>query len=406
MTYQLKTRPPTGQVPWPLVLLEGAEKSGKSWACAVLSASPRVGRTYWVDLGEGAGDEYGAIPGVRYEVVEHDGTWADICGAVLAIRDEAARASAAGGPPTVLVIDTITAEWELLKSWTVNRARERLARKGRHIAPDTEPNISMDLWNDANASHGKLMAALMTFPGIAVITARGKDVAVLDDAGKPVEGARGYKVDGQKNLAFEASVWVRMSRDHPPLVVGARSVHAGVRPGVDRPKAVDEFSLEWLVFEYMGCNPGSAHTRNLVEGKPERTATQIRDDAVDPDVLRTTDELRDDYAEARRSRLLDATVPNESGAHEALGALLIRLGKARAAARTPATDPRRRHMFALFGQAEIVEREHRLAYVGEVVGHPVATTNDLASDEVDAVVKRLESWLAQQSPPAEAVTAA
>lgn len=62
----LKTRKPTGAVPWPLVLLEGEEKAGKSWALAELSASDKVGDTYWFDLGEGAADEYGAIPGARY----------------------------------------------------------------------------------------------------------------------------------------------------------------------------------------------------------------------------------------------------------------------------------------------------------------------------------------------------
>ena len=72
----LKTRKPTGAVPWPLVLIEGEEKAGKTWACAEFTASPKVGRCFWIDLGEGAADEYGAIPGADYEVVEHDGGWA------------------------------------------------------------------------------------------------------------------------------------------------------------------------------------------------------------------------------------------------------------------------------------------------------------------------------------------
>ena len=70
----LKTRKPTGRVPWPCILLEGEEKSGKSWALAQFSSSDRIGTLYWIDLNEGAGDEYGAIPGATYELVEHAGT--------------------------------------------------------------------------------------------------------------------------------------------------------------------------------------------------------------------------------------------------------------------------------------------------------------------------------------------
>lgn len=71
----LKTRRPTGAVSWPLILIEGEEKAGKTWSCAELTASDKVGRCYWIDMGEGAADEYGAIPGADYEIVEHDGSW-------------------------------------------------------------------------------------------------------------------------------------------------------------------------------------------------------------------------------------------------------------------------------------------------------------------------------------------
>lgn len=50
----LRTRRPTGRVSHPLLLIEGAEKSGKTWACAQFSASDKIGTTYWIDLGEGS----------------------------------------------------------------------------------------------------------------------------------------------------------------------------------------------------------------------------------------------------------------------------------------------------------------------------------------------------------------
>jgi hypothetical protein len=268
MTFKLQTRVPTGRVPWPLILIEGGEKAGKSWACAELSASDKVGQTYWIDLGEGAADEYGAVPGARYVVVEHDGSFGQVLAAVEAIKAEAVRAAEANEKPVVLVIDSMTAEWDLLKGIADAKARQRhnaKARKsgGKPLADDEEPKISMDLWNDANSRHRKLMTHLMTFPGIVVVTARGKEVAALDSNGRPIEGSKEYKVEGQKSLAFDATVWVRVSREHPPLVIGARSVHAGIRPGVDGPRKVKGLTLERLVFDILKCNPTEAAVRDL-----------------------------------------------------------------------------------------------------------------------------------------------
>jgi hypothetical protein len=274
MAYQLRTRPPTGRVPWPLILIEGGEKSGKSWACAEFSKSDRIGQMYWLDLGEGAGDEYGAIPGTRYELVEHDGTWGDILGQVCAARDEAQRAADAGEPPVVLVVDSMTAEWDMLKDWASNRARARLNEKRRKagrplLADDDEPTVSMDLWNDANSRHRKLMTILMRFPGIVLITARGKDVAALDDKGSPIAGAREYKVEGQKGLGYDASCWIRLDRAKPGFVIGVRSAHVGLRPGYDPPiELARDWSIEGIVFDTLKCDPATAHVRDLVDLKP------------------------------------------------------------------------------------------------------------------------------------------
>ncbi|MFD1546919.1 AAA family ATPase [Nonomuraea guangzhouensis] len=265
----IKTRKPTGAVPWPLILLEGGEKAGKSWSAAEFSASEKVGQTYWIDLNEGAADEYGAIPGTRYLVVEHNGTWADIVAQVAEIRQEACRAADAGEPPVVLVIDSMTAEWDLLKDWVTNRAKGSPANQKRLAAdPSAEVKAPMNLWNDATARHRRLMTMLMTFPGIVVMTARGKEVASMDASGRPIEGSKEYKVEGHKTLGYDASVWVRLSREHPPIVVSARSVHVGIRPGVDRPVPAPNFTLEWLVFDVLKCDPTVARVRDLTEIKP------------------------------------------------------------------------------------------------------------------------------------------
>jgi hypothetical protein len=388
-----RTRRPTGRVPWPLILVEGSEKSGKSWACAELSTSDRIGQMYWLDLAEGTADEYAAIPGADYLVIEHDGSWPDIVAQVEEVRAVAAIEQQAGRKPVALVIDSMTAEWDLLKGVIDGKARARLAKRGKAVAPDAEPQISMDLWNEANARHRRLMTSLMTFPGIVIMTARGKDVAALDAGGRPVEGRKEYKVEGHKNLAFDASAWVRLSRDSAPQVIGARSVHAGIRPGVDRPQTAPNFSLEWLIFDVLKCDPEQARPRQMAAGAPERTAEEIAAEAL----LDATgpERLRELHKEAAVLGLLEATVT--AGDREGrLGDLIAYLGRQRAA-QGPATDAQHRQMHALWRETGLADdRDGRIAFTAEIVGREIASSKELTSAEADAVIARLKSWHAQQ----------
>jgi len=326
----LNTRPPTGVVPWPLILIEGGEKTGKSFACAVLSASKKVGRTLWLDWGEGAADEYGAISGARYEVIEHDGSWASILSQVEAAKEEARRAKDAGEPPVVLILDSITCEWEQLKDWANDRAKtQKSNREKLQRDPNAEIQVTMNLWNDAAARHRKLMTILMTFPGIAVITARGGETALVEN-GRPVEGKKSYRVDGHKSLAYDASCWIRLARDSRPQIVGARSVHASAgRPGVDPAELLPkDWTLEWLIFDKLKCNPATAQTRDLTEPKTDvMTPEQIRDEALE--TTTTPERIRELYTEAKRARYDAVALVNETGDEEPVLALLIRIGKER-----------------------------------------------------------------------------
>jgi hypothetical protein len=326
----LKTRKPTGIVPWPLILLEGGEKTGKSYACALLSASEKVGRTLWLDWGEGAADEYGAIPGARYEVIEHDGTWPSIFAQIQAAKAEAQLAKEHGDRPLILVIDSITCEWEFLKDWASDRARSTDSnRKKLERDPNAEINVTMNFWNDAAERHRKLMTVLMTFPGIVVITARGGEVAVVEN-GKPVEGKKSYRVDGHKSLAYDASCWVRLSRDGRPAVVGARSVHTGIRPGIDPVQTLDaDWSLEWLIFEALQCDPAKARVRDLAEPDTEvPTPQQIRDEACGKNC--TYERTRELWKLASHLHYEGATLEGDTGDQEEILAMLARLGKERA----------------------------------------------------------------------------
>ena len=48
-----RTRKPTGKASWPLVLLAGREKCGKSYTASKLSASDLIDRTLYIEIGEG-----------------------------------------------------------------------------------------------------------------------------------------------------------------------------------------------------------------------------------------------------------------------------------------------------------------------------------------------------------------
>ncbi|WP_448639303.1 hypothetical protein [Geodermatophilus sp. URMC 63] len=343
----LKTRKPTGRVPWPCILLEGEEKAGKSWSLAQFSASDKIGALYWIDLNEGAGDEYGAIPGARYQLIEHDGSYAAVLSAVQSVKAEARRAADAGEPPVVLGIDTGSAIWDGLKDWASERAakstrnRELLKRD-----PNAEITISQNLWNDAGSRWRKLQTELLTFPGIVVVTARGKEVTEVDANGRPIEGQKTWSVQTHREFPYAASVWVRLRRGRRPLIVGARSVHVGIKPNDDPAKEVTDQAasgrlLEWLVFDALKCDPGTAHVRDLVsfhggglleherteEAAAERGAATPAVRAGgrgEPDVAdlvarigdaRGDDELREVWAAANRSGLLQVEVPTAGGSY-------------------------------------------------------------------------------------------
>ncbi|WP_330306256.1 MULTISPECIES: AAA family ATPase [unclassified Streptomyces] len=271
MGIKLKTRRPTGIVPWPLILLEGEEGAGKTYSAAEFSASQRIGQMYWVDLAEGSADEYSAIPGADYEIIDHDGTYRDILEQIRAVHDEARRAAAAGEPPVVLSVDSGTALWRMLKTWTHERARRgNRNAKALQEDPDAAIDVGMNLWNDATERWLDVIHLLQTFPGIAIITARGKQITAIDDNGKPIQDRgrvlKEWKVQAQKDLAFDASVWVRMCRGRAPQVIKARSLQLRVEDG--KPLPLPDFTIEDLVFNRLGCS---------VESQPRQMPALVGD---------------------------------------------------------------------------------------------------------------------------------
>ncbi|OBC11396.1 hypothetical protein A5784_34935 [Mycobacterium sp. 852013-50091_SCH5140682] len=255
----IKTRYPTGSLPWPLVLLEGPELSGKTYAAAEFTASERVGDCYWLPVGDTPPDEYAAIMGPDCLVVEHNGAWYDILSQVAQIH-AVALDSDPGDPPTVLVIDSMTCEWELHKDWITARARStKSAQKLLREDPNSEIKLSRALWDDAGGRHDDLMRLLKTFNGIVIVTARCKET-VVDSDGRIIPGSE-YRVDAHRGLTHDASVWVRLSRDERPTLIGCRVAGVGAVPGVDKSLQFDDFRLDGLLFDVLGYTPASARPR-------------------------------------------------------------------------------------------------------------------------------------------------
>ena len=250
----LKTRKPTGRPAWPLVLLEGEEKAGKTFAALTLSADARVGQTFVVDIGEGSADGYAPLG--AFDIVEHDHTFASIAAQLAAVR----AVPCDPDRPNVLVIDTVSCLWQLLVEQAGQRARASKAGQRRLAAdPDAEVPIPMNLWADAKRRWRSVIDPLMTYPGIVILIARGRAVAEVDASGTPT-GASGWKVEAEKNLAYDATVWVRMTRPRTAELVGARSLTLTMP--AHRALPLPGFSLAGLLFDELGLDPADTARRD------------------------------------------------------------------------------------------------------------------------------------------------
>lgn len=230
----IMTRKPTGKPPWPITLLAGAEKAGKSYACAVASSSDLIGRTFWIGVGEDDPDEYGAIEGARFEIVVHDGSYRGILNA---LKDAAAE-PATDGKPNLIVLDSATRLWELL-----SEEAQLMANNRRKAGPDGEALISMDLWNRATDRWVKVMDVLRSHSGPSLVTARLDTVTVLDTAGKPTK-EKTSKIKSQKSLPFDVGVIVELPSRGEAFVTGARSLRVDVK--LDERKPFANFTVHQL----------------------------------------------------------------------------------------------------------------------------------------------------------------
>jgi hypothetical protein len=210
----LTTRKPTNKPSWPILLIAGGEKAGKSWACAQASASTKVGRTLWLSIGEKDPDEYGAIPGADFEIIEHDGSYKGI---LEALADVASLPKTE--LPTLLVVDSMTRLWDLITDNAQSRANGR---------PKNVDNvITMDLWNQAKSFWSHIVKALYAHDGPVLLTARLENVTVVEN-GKPT-ALRADKIKTEKTLPYDVDGVIEMPERGKVFISGVRSVSLQIK---------------------------------------------------------------------------------------------------------------------------------------------------------------------------------
>lgn len=243
----MNVRPPTGAAGWPNLLIEGKEGTGKTYNTLRLSADPRVGYCFVIEVQEKRADEYAALG--DFLIVDHDHT---ARGVVEAITDVLAQPPE-GGRPNVLIIDSLTGLWDLVK-----REAERIARSSRSARerlekdPDAEIEIGHQAWNKAKDRFWwSWLNDLRSWPGVFLATARADEVAKFVD-GRPIANQTDYRVDVEKGTPFMLDGTVRMRGPGvAPVVTTAKSLRFTVPP--DGLELLDDEPLASLVFDLYGA---------------------------------------------------------------------------------------------------------------------------------------------------------
>jgi hypothetical protein len=337
-----RTRRPTGKPPWPMILLAGGEKSGKSWAAAEFSASDLIGKTFFIEIGEHYADEYGRLPGVRYEIVEHDGTYRDIKAAV----QWAVAQPRIDGKPNCVVFDSATPLWEMLSDEAQRTANRRWRKKNPAAPePDEEVQVTMDLWNVAKGKFADVMRELYQYDGPTIVTARLEQVAVVGAGGKPTN-EKAWKVRAEKNLPFEVDAVIQAREPRKFIATGLRSTRFQLEPGEQM--AMPGFTVDGFL-------------RRLGHDEPDATAPR----AVTP--LRL-----------------------EDGPQHAVADAVVRKEQHERAQRPAASEDQRRTLVLLMrDKLGIVERPQRIAAMSKHLGRRIDSFTDLTSGEAHATIKAL-----------------
>ncbi|MFG2986270.1 hypothetical protein ACGFYQ_34300 [Streptomyces sp. NPDC048258] len=244
-----KSRTPTRLPNPPMVLLTGEWKTGKSYEAARGSGSDLVGMTYWIQIGggEGTADYYGDVPGARYEIVPHDGSYQDILDAIRwAIAQDPAN-----GKQNMIVLDSVTSLWDLLSDEVALLARHRAVRRAqesgrraRQFDAVVSDEDERDLWNRAKDRWGEVLWLLRRHSGPTLFIARQELVTAFEN-NKPTRHTY-RRIRAEKNLGAAVDAIVELHAPGEAYVTGARTLHWQITPG-ETAERFEDFSVDALL---------------------------------------------------------------------------------------------------------------------------------------------------------------
>lgn len=356
----ITTRRPTGKVPWPMLCIAGVEKAGKSYGAALLSASDLIDRTFYIEIGEGAADQYGDLPGVRYEIVEHDGSYDSIAQAVYAATMQPRE----NGKPHAIVIDNATELWDLLVEEQQLKANQRAIAKAteqKKPEPTEEAQITMDLWPIAKKKWRKVIDMLRVYDGPSILLTRLELVTVVKN-GKPTTD-REWKVRAEKNLPFECDGIVKMYAPQVAKLSGLRSTRLQVPPGSELP--LPGFTIDGLL-RRMGLDGTVAMAPRSYTAPRPQDAEELQDR---PMLRQQPDAPVDD----------EWSTPAESG-------MAVTRGKPPQSI----TPGQQKTMHAALAQKGYGDRVSGLKYLSQTVGRDITSSTMLTKAEATKVIDALK----------------
>lgn len=130
-----------------------------------------------------------------------------------------------------VVLDSMTELWGLLSDEQDSVAKER-----------NKNTITMDQWNAAKKRWRKVIDAARMNAGPVIFTARYNEVTVMRN-GKPTTDKE-WKVDAEKNLAYEVDAIITWKQPREPFINGVRTVAFDVPAGGFSPKDPVNFDLD------------------------------------------------------------------------------------------------------------------------------------------------------------------
>jgi hypothetical protein len=231
---RLQTRKPNGRIGWPLVVVAGAEKTGKSHMCAEFANSDLIGRLIWIPIGESDVDSFGQIADFDIED-EQDGTYR---GLLNTVRKAVAEPRADPSKPNAIVLDSGTILWELLQDEADLIARSRAAEKAAKYnrqgpSADDDVVIGHSLWNRAKDRWRLVINTLRRHDGPVIICCRLDEVTEFDVQGNPTRN-RTWKVKAERSLPYDATVVLQLRSYRRPTLTAVRSLVMQLAPDEER----------------------------------------------------------------------------------------------------------------------------------------------------------------------------